>query len=287
MKLDQEIDRLYQLPLKEFTPARNALAKEVRGADATRVRTLEKPNLAAWAVNQLYWQKRDVYDRLIEAAERLRKAHRALLAGKSTDLQKAEADHRDAIRAATQEIRRILDGAGESASPATMTAVGETLEALPSGEESPGRLTRPLKRMGFEALAGIAPRATGAPSSKLTLVKGPSTRWHSLRAGRAGGEKKPAEPELSPAKKREIDEIETRLRTAHTEERHTQAELDRMRRELERAEREQARAEEELAEANAKVTRLQDDIAAREKARKARAAEQEKLERRLEKIRPV
>jgi valyl-tRNA synthetase len=274
MKLDEEIDRLYQLPLKEFTPARNVLAKEVRGADATRVRTLQKPNVAAWAVNQLYWQKRDVFDRLIAAAERLRTAHRGLLAGKATDLQKAEAAHRDAVRAATQDIRRILDEAGESASAQTMTAVGETLEALPSGEESPGRLTRPLKRMGFEALAGVPARPAGAPPAKLTLVKGRE-------------KKAPREPDISPAKKREIEELETRLRTAQTEERQTAAELERMRRELERAERERARAEEELSEAAAKVQRLQDDIAAREKAQKARAAEQEKLERRLEKLRPA
>ena len=49
--LDSEMDTLYQLPLDEFTSARNALAKTA-GSDAGRVRALVKPPIAAWAVNQ-------------------------------------------------------------------------------------------------------------------------------------------------------------------------------------------------------------------------------------------
>jgi hypothetical protein len=273
MKIDTEIDRLYQLPLKEFTPARNALAKDAGGADATRIRALQKPNAAAWAVNQLYWLKRDVYDSLIRAAERLRTAHRGLLAGKATDLHKAEAEHRDSVRAATEEIRRIFAAAGEAASAPTMSAVGETLEALPAANETAGRLTQPLKRMGFEALAGVAARAPGTSPAKLTLVKS------------AGKKAAPAEPEISPARKREIEEIEKRRGAAHAEERETKTTLERLRRELQRAERDRARAEEELAEATAKVKRVHDDIAAAEKTERALVAEQERLEKRLEKER--
>ena len=271
MKLDDEVDRLYQVPLKEFTAARNALAKDVAGADATRVRRLQKPNTAAWAVNQLYWRDRKVYDELVTAAEELRTVHRALLAGKNVDLHKAEAAHRDAIRAATAHVRQILAESGEPASQQTMTAVGETLEALPSAQEAPGRLTRPLRRMGFEALAGVPARPPGA-GPKLSLV--------------TSREKKPApKPEMSAAKKREIDEIETRLRAAQTEERQLQADVERGRRELDRAERERGRAEQELADATEKVERLQAELAVREKAHKSTAAEQEKLERRLERLR--
>jgi hypothetical protein len=272
MKLDDEIARLYQLPLKEFTPGRNALAKEVRGADATKVRSLQKPNAAAWGVNQLFWRERDIYDRLVNAAERLRTAHRSLLAGKSVDLHDAEAAQREAIRDATQRVREILKSAGESATPATMTAVSETLEALPSEEEPPGHLTRPLKRTGFEALAGVSPRAGGAPAPKLSLV---SSRE----------KKAPQKPDVPPARQREIDQLETRLRTAQVDERQLQAEIERGRREMERAERELARVEEELAEVTEKVKRLRTDLSAKEKAHRASETEQKKLEERLEKLR--
>ena len=271
MKLDAELDKLYQLPLNEFTPARNALAKQA-GADGAEIKALTKPSAPAWAVNQLYWQSRKVYDALLKASERLRAAHHGLLAGKATDVPKAEAEHREALRAAVQEVRRLLGEAGESASEQTMTGVSETLEALPAGDEAPGRLTRPLKRMGFEALAGVSPRAPGAAPAKLTLVK--------------SGAKKPApEPEISPAKQREIDDIEKRLGDAAAEERQAKTDVERARRELERAERDQARAEAELEEATAKVKRWREDLAEREKAQRALAAEQEKLEKRLEKLR--
>ena len=273
MNLDEEVSRLYQLSLKEFTPARNVLAKQVRGADQTRVRTLQKPTVPAWAVNQLYWRNRKNYNEVVEAAERLRTAHRSLLAGKSVDLHKAEEAHREAIRAATKQIREILAGANESASPANLTAIAETLEALPAADESPGFLTRPLKRMGFEALSGIPPRPSGAPPARnLSLV---STRAE---------KKAPAKPEISPAKRREIEELETRLRAAQTEERQLQADLERGRRELERAEREETRAREALDEASAKVKELRGQHAAKDKAHKAALAEQEKLEQRLDKI---
>ena len=66
-KADSPLDRLYQLPLSEFVSARNALAKE-SGTDSAEIRSLPKPSLPAWAVNQLYWRRRDVYDDLIAAA---------------------------------------------------------------------------------------------------------------------------------------------------------------------------------------------------------------------------
>ena len=50
--LDVEIDRLYQLPLDEFTDARNALAKAA-GKNGAKVRGLRKPPVAAWAINQV------------------------------------------------------------------------------------------------------------------------------------------------------------------------------------------------------------------------------------------
>jgi hypothetical protein len=281
VKLDEELDRLYQLPLTEFTAARNALAKQLRGADATQVRTLQKPSVPAWAVNQLYWKYRRFYDQVVKAADELRTAHRSLLAGKAVDLHPVETAHRDSVRAATEQVRQILTDAGESASAPNMIAVGETLDALPSGDDPPGRLIRPLKRMGFEALAGVAPRAGPAAgpgggtatARKLALVSSRS--------------KEPAKPEPSAAKKREIEEIESRLGASYSEARKLQAEIERSRREVERAERDHARAEQELAEATEKVERLRAELAAREKAHKSALAEQEKLEQKLAKLRPT
>jgi hypothetical protein len=168
---DAALDRLYQLPLEQFTPARNALAKELK---QTSIKELEKPNVPAWAVNQLYWKERPAYDRLVKASERLRAEHRKMLAGKSSDIRDAEHHHREALRDAVDLIRAILQSADQALSPATLTAVQETLEALPS-QDRPGRLTRPLKPLGFEALSGVsikpALRIVEAPASKEAHTK--------------------------------------------------------------------------------------------------------------------
>ncbi len=94
--LDDQIDQLYQLPLDEFTAARNALAKD---SGASEVKKLEKPNLAAWTVNQLYWRHRKAYDEVIKAAERMRAAYKQMLAGKTADVRGAEEIHEEALSA--------------------------------------------------------------------------------------------------------------------------------------------------------------------------------------------
>src|SRR4029450_2579697 len=103
-----------------------------------------------------YCHRRKSYDRLMAAAEKRRDAHGRLLSGKPADVAAAEAAHADALKKAADDIRALLAAAGDSATPATMVAVTETLQALP-GDEAPGRLTRPLKPKGFEALAGLVP----------------------------------------------------------------------------------------------------------------------------------
>jgi hypothetical protein len=169
-QIDEKIDRLYQLPLTDFTRERNALAKEIGGEGGKRVRELSKPSAAAWAVNQLYWRDRKTYEALVESAQRLRTAHRAVLGGRKADLRQADADHRAAVKAALTVTQRLVSEAGQKISGATQTEILQSLERLPSGEP-PGRLTKALSPEGFEALQGMPIRAR-----KLMLVPPPAQR---------------------------------------------------------------------------------------------------------------
>jgi hypothetical protein len=153
LTLDNEIDQLYQLPLSEFTSARDELAKRL-ATDGPAIRRLQKPSVAAWAVNQLYWRERGKYEALVAAASKVRAAHLATLKGKPADLGGLESKQASARRAAFDLIRKILSDAGETLSLATTNAINETLDALPS-EAHAGRLVRPLKPAGFEGLAGM------------------------------------------------------------------------------------------------------------------------------------
>jgi hypothetical protein len=148
------IDQLYQVPLSQFTAERNALARGA-GPDAAGIRALQKPTLAAWAINQLYWRKRDVYDELLECAGDLRATHNAALRGKRADLRGAGRSHEEAIERALQSTLALLADSGHPVTDATRQAVVSTLRALPS-DDAPGRLTRQLQPRGFEALGGLA-----------------------------------------------------------------------------------------------------------------------------------
>jgi hypothetical protein len=156
--LDAKIDRLYELALDEFTAARNALAKSLTGADAALVKKLAKPTVVPWAVNQVYWRARPVYDRVIKSGEKLRAAQIAALEGRKADVAATSDAHRRAIADAVREGGRLT--AGSKARP-DADALSRTFEALSltlAPPETHGRFTAELQPAGLEALAGITVR---------------------------------------------------------------------------------------------------------------------------------
>jgi hypothetical protein len=178
-KPESPLDRLYQVPLGEFVAARNALAKE-SGKDGAAIRALQKPSVPAWAVNQLYWRRRDVYDELIARAQDLRATHDATLSGKRADLRGASRAHEQAVEAALKAALAVLADDGQPATEATKQAVATTLRGLPADEE-PGRLTRQLQPRGFEMLAGALPGGTVRPAAPSPAAAKPA------RSEKAGG----------------------------------------------------------------------------------------------------
>jgi len=267
--VDDRIDQLYQLPLDQFTPARNGLAKEA-GPRAAEIKGLEKPNAAAWAVNQLFWRERPIYDELIEASQLLRAAYRDQLAGKPADVRAAEASHKASVKRATQTARAIVEADGSKASDAVMDAVRETLDILPSADP-PGRLTRPLKRTGFEALEGftIAARPRPVPT-KLEPRSGP-------------GKPRPTDTEkrANEEAQREREMTRERLRFAEAAAREAEAVLERARRAVERAERTRARIERELKEASQVEQGLLSEQTAAQAAYDHAVSERERLAKKL------
>jgi hypothetical protein len=140
-QLAGQIDRLYQLPLDEFTAARNALAKE-SGAAGAEIRALQKPPLAAWAINQVYWRGRPAFHAFNASAAALREAHTGVVSGKRADLRAASKAHEEALEAVAKAALAILRDAGQPATDATKQAILATLRALPASSDPPGRLGR-------------------------------------------------------------------------------------------------------------------------------------------------
>ena len=81
-------DDLYGLPVEEFTKARDELAKELRTAGkkeaADEVKSLRKPSVSAWAVNQAVRRSPPEAKALVKAGDELRKAQRGVVSGRSS-----------------------------------------------------------------------------------------------------------------------------------------------------------------------------------------------------------
>ena len=261
---EAEADRLYALPLDEFTPARDELARRLRregDADAgAAVKRLRKPSVAAWALNQVRRNKARESDALLDAGRRQREAQEGLLAGESREaLQRAAADERRLVGELARLAERELAAAGRSVSAAVQEKLRATLHAVASDPEAresleAGRLVRDHEASGLGPLAEL-----GGPVAK-TRAKEPSTgpgakatrgaKGRSQRSAVVERRIRRLEERLERARARaqELDEesgaAELRLREARREATRIAAELDRAEAAEERA---RGRAEEAAA----------------------------------------
>jgi hypothetical protein len=158
-ELGNDVDALFQLPLAEFTSARNELAARLKktgqGEAAIFVKTLAKPSVSAWAVNQLYWNHRAAFDRLIVSGERFHKAQTSRLAAKSADMRAALDARREALTQLAEFATSLLRNSGHNPAPETIHRITTTLEAVSayasrSDAPRPGRLTQDVDPPGFE-----------------------------------------------------------------------------------------------------------------------------------------
>jgi hypothetical protein len=224
-----EVDPLYELPLGEFTAARNALAKDLGDPD---VRKLKKPTVPAWAVNQLARRRQVDMRRLLRAGEALESAQRdAVAGGDQNAFEKARRDEREAVRKLRTEAAELLGADGHPASDANLERIARTLHAGAATEEGrtalrEGRLDEELEPRGFEAFAGVTP----APPRK-----------------RRTGERAPARPRADP-----------RLRKAREEATEARRAADEAERTAEKARRAAERARERAERLAGRVTELEE-----------------------------
>jgi hypothetical protein len=238
---EPDIDHLYQIPLSDFVAERNALAKGA-GAGAADVRALQKPSVPAWAVNQLYWRKRETYDELVERADDLRATHQAALRGRSADLRSAGRAHEDAVERALKATLALLGDSGHPVTDATKQAIATTLRALPA-EDAPGRLTRQLQPRGFDVLG--APAAGGRVRSAPAKPKKDERPADSKEAAARAKAREAAAADVAAAARA--------TREAEQAARREEFEAARAAREAEKAERRVAAAEEALRQAESEL----------------------------------
>ena len=172
-----DVDHLYGLPLEEFTPARDAAAKELRKAGdretAALVAKLPKPTPAAWTANQVAREQPELIEAMLAAGEALREAQEAAVSGAGgrglRDATLAERGAVDAVMAAATGYRP----AGKPLSRAMTDRLRTTLHAA-AGDEAiraalaEGRLVDEAQAGGAWpfALEPAAPEERGAAKQR-------------------------------------------------------------------------------------------------------------------------
>jgi hypothetical protein len=216
-KLNEEVDELFKLPLAEFIAARNALATRLkqsgRADDANLVKTLTKPSVSAWTVNQLYWNHRSAFGKLLAAGQRF---HRAQTSGKLADMRGSLEARREALSQLSDLATSLLQDAGHNPSPDIIRRIATTLEAISADADglTLGRLTQDIDPPGFESLASFVPGPSVKKQTARELRQVEDTRQARIAAAKlavqtakktladARAEVKQAERELREAEER-------------------------------------------------------------------------------------
>ena len=147
-------DELYGLPLADFTPARDARAKALKGTPlAARVKALRKPSTAAWVANLLVRRDADQVDQVLAVGAALREAQASMSADELRALTK---QRRQLTAAVTTGARRIAREEGAKVTEAVADQVEATLTAAMVDERC-GQALRSGMLVSALATTGLEP----------------------------------------------------------------------------------------------------------------------------------
>jgi hypothetical protein len=161
-------DELYGLSMADFTPRRDARAKELKGTDlAAHVKALKKPTMAAWVVNVLVRHETEQVDQVLAVGAALRDAAQSL---DGKELRELTKQRRQLTAAVTTRARAVAKSLGVRVTEAVADQVEATLTAAMLDPDCAkalrsGLLVAPLSATGVgESAAGAAvalPEALG------------------------------------------------------------------------------------------------------------------------------
>jgi hypothetical protein len=234
-----DLDHLYELPLEEFTPARDAAARELRKAGdretAAVVARLPKPTPAAWTANQVAREQPELIEAMLDAGAALREAQEAAVSGgggrglrEATLAERAAIDavmsaataHRPAGRALSRAIadrlRTTLHAAAADESIREALAAGRLVSEAQAGGAwpfalEPAEREPPKKKPAAKRKAKAKPKAAAASSANAEdHANAAAEREAAENAEREAAERESADREAAEARKA----LEAQLRDA-------------------------------------------------------------------------
>ncbi|QXC61770.1 hypothetical protein KSP35_02705 [Aquihabitans sp. G128] len=191
----EEADDLYALDPAEFTAARNALAKRLRGegrkAEATAVAARRRPSAAAGAINRVARAQPELVDDAIDAGTALRAATEAALAGDASGLRDATTAQRAAAEGLVRAALDLLGPAG----PAARDRISAIVHAAAVDEAVADELRRGVVSADHDR-SGLG-LGLGGAAPMLALVPDPGTEpvRRERRTPRPAGRRRTGRPD--------------------------------------------------------------------------------------------
>jgi DNA repair exonuclease SbcCD ATPase subunit len=279
-------DELYALPLEEFTPARDAKAKELKADKelSAAVKKLKKPSVAAWVVDLFVRREAEQVEQVIAVGAALREAQEGM---DGKELRALTKQRRQLTSAVTDQARALAREEGLKLTQAVADQVEATLTAAmldPACAQAvrSGLLTAALRSTGVDevdvAAAVALPEALGFAASPTTAEEPAPPELHVVPDDEdtvAARKREAAEQALAEAEER-VSETEAALTEATTTVEELQArslqlqsELDEVRRKLTELESSAEETDEELEEAESVQEEASSEHAAAVKTRDA------------------
>jgi hypothetical protein len=226
-KAESELDRLYGLPVEEFTQARNDAAKQARAEDRQAAEVIAKarrPTQAAWAVNQLARNEPKQVQALLRTADRLRAAE------SPRTLRKAMRDQREALDTLIRTARE-QHGLGQP----LLDRMRDTLHAATVDNEARGllelgRFTKEQQAVGFGPLPAPQRHRASSPRGAERRRRDRRTAKRELASSseRARSAKAELEEAVAAAQdaKAAVEAAQTRLARAERDEAQARLKVD-------------------------------------------------------------
>jgi uncharacterized phage infection (PIP) family protein YhgE len=286
-------DELYALALGDFTPARNAKVKELKGTElAARVKSFKKPSLAAWVVNLLVRHETEQVEQVLTVGSALREAQASM---SGDELRALTKQRRQLTAAVTTRARGLAREHGQKVTEAVADQVEATLTASMVDEGCgaavrSGLLVVALSATGVdeveldravalpEALGFTAPARDDVPVGKpdLHVVPDPDKNKKAIAAAREDLDS--AEEALAEAAE-VFDNAASELAELEARSMQLQAEIDELKRKVAELDESADEVDDAIAEAEDARDEAQEAVTEATQERDALVAKLAKLER--------
>ncbi len=289
-------DELYGLLLADFTPARDAKAKQLKGSElAGPVKTLKKPTVAAWVVNMLVRHETEQVDQVLAVGAALRDAAQSL---DGKELRELTKQRRQLTAAVTTRARGVAGTLGTKVTQAVADQVEGTLtaamldpdcaKALRSGllithlsatgvgESAAGAAVALPDALGFAATS--APPVAESPAGRpdLKVVPDPDAEAKRLAAAKAALKEAAGEEEEARSAYVESEQAVSDLQARALQ---LQGEIEEHQRQIAELESTAEEVEEELDEAEESRTEARTALRKAEQAREQAESALKRLRR--------